>query len=103
MAYQVTLSESAESFACRDDENVLAGMCRLGKKGIPSGCKGGGCGICKVAVLNGEYQARRMSSSHISEEDLQAGIVLACRIFPSSDLELEVIGPMKKNVLRCLP
>lgn len=100
MPFEVKLAESEESFACRQDENVLQGMCRLGKRGIPAGCRGGGCGICKVAVLSGEYEARRMSRCHVSEDELQEGIVLACRIYPSSDLELEVIGSMKKNVLR---
>jgi len=100
MSFEIKLTEIDETFACRQDENVLQGMCRLGKRGIPSGCRGGGCGVCKVAVKSGEYEARRMSSCHISEEDLQEGVVLACRIYPSSDLELEVIGTMKKNVLR---
>lgn len=98
MSFKVSLSESDETYQCKPDENVLQGMSRLGKKGIPSGCHGGGCGICKVAVLEGEYTHKKMSASHISDDDLENDVVLACRIFPSSDLQLEVIGLMKKCI-----
>lgn len=100
MPYNIQLTESDESFICREGENILESMCRLGKRGIPLGCRGGGCGVCKIAVLKGKYETRRMSQCHISNDDLQHGVVLACRIYPESDLELRVIGPMKKNVLR---
>ena len=98
MNHRVRLAGCDESYLCKSEENVLQGMLRLGKKGIPSGCHGGGCGICKVAVLDGEYTHKKMSKCHISEEDLENDIVLACRVYPKSDLDLDVIGLMKKCV-----
>lgn len=100
MPFNISLKSTEQTFLCREDENVLEGMCRLGKRGIPSGCRGGGCGVCKVSVVSGRYTTRRMSSCHVSDAELREGIVLACRIYPSSDLELEVLGAMKKCVLR---
>ena len=73
-------------------------MVRLGRRGIPVGCRGGACGVCKVEVMSGCIERKAMSRSHISEEDEKAGRVLACRILPGSDLEMRVIGGMKRSV-----
>ena len=97
--YKITLVESKESFPCKDGEHVLGAMVRLGRKGIPSGCRGGACGVCKVKVHHGYYLQRPMSRCHISVEDLENQVVLACRIFPTADIHIEVLGKMKNNVL----
>jgi ferredoxin len=96
----VTLAETGESYACHGDESVLNGMARLGKRGIPVGCRGGGCGVCKVAVLLGSFRKRVMSRSHVSEDDEARQHVLACCIFPESDLTLKVIGGLQKAATR---
>lgn len=96
--FTVSLQDSEERFACDANASVLAGMARQGRRGIPCGCRGGGCGVCKVTVLSGQYQARAMSRAHISEAEQQAGTVLACRIYPNSDLSLKVLGSLQ----RCL-
>ncbi|WP_296058979.1 2Fe-2S iron-sulfur cluster-binding protein [uncultured Amphritea sp.] len=57
-SFRVTLTEQDEACDCRENESVLHGMARLGKKGILLGCRGGGCGVCKVRVLSGEYSRR---------------------------------------------
>jgi len=94
--------DDGQSFRCSDQESLLSGMEALGKKGIPVGCRNGGCGICKVAVLEGSYVSRVMSREHVSEGDEAAGRVLACRVRPSSDVHLSVIGKMKKTVCRAV-
>lgn len=96
--HQVTIVETGEVYRCREDETLLAGMERLGKRGIPVGCRGGGCGVCKVQVEAGEYSKRVMSRAYVSAEEEAAGIVLACRVKPLSDIRLAVLGKMKKNV-----
>jgi len=99
-SHRVTLAETGESYACHGDESVLNGMARLGKRGIPVGCRGGGCGVCKVAVLLGSFRKRVMSRSHVSEDDEARQHVLACCIFPESDLTLKVIGGLQKAATR---
>lgn len=93
--FSVEIVDSDETFVCSSTQNVLEGMVRLGRRGIPSGCRGGGCGVCKVEVLHGHYRRKRMSRSHIDEDDLEHDRVLACRIYPESDLIIRVIGKMK--------
>lgn len=102
MGYQIKVSDSDDQFSCSDAESVLEGMHRTGHKGIPCGCRGGACGVCKVEILTGEYASKRMSSCHVNAEDLAARRVLACRIVPQSDIELRVIGKMKVVFGKCL-
>lgn len=63
---------------------------------ILSGCRGGGCGVCRVRVLSGPYRCDRMSRAHISMADEADGLALACRLWPEGDLELAVVGRLAK-------
>ena len=99
-AYTITIEDTGESYRCVDYRSVLEGMEALGRRGIPVGCRHGGCGVCKVQVTSGSYSKRVMSRAHVSAEEEAAGCVLACRIKPTSDLRIRVLGQMKKNVCR---
>ncbi|WP_237717053.1 2Fe-2S iron-sulfur cluster-binding protein [Cupriavidus basilensis] len=41
----------------------------LGKRGIPAGCRGGGCGVCKVRIEAGRYHTAKMSRACLSEAE----------------------------------
>jgi ferredoxin len=99
-AYTILIEDTGESYRCVDYRSVLQGMEALGRKGIPVGCRQGGCGVCKIQVTAGSYTQRVMSREHVSAEEEAAGCALSCRIKPTSDLRLAVIGKMKKNVCR---
>ncbi|WP_097459472.1 2Fe-2S iron-sulfur cluster binding domain-containing protein [Mangrovitalea sediminis] len=98
--YTVSLSDTGESYPCSDEQNLLRAMEALGRKGIPVGCRGGGCGVCKIRVGEGRIRALKMSRAHVTAEEEAEGVVLACRAFPLSDLRLAVIGKMRKNLCR---
>lgn len=91
---KVTILDTGESYECPEDRDLLRGMEALGRKGIPVGCRGGGCGICKIQVQSGSYDTLKMSKAHISGEDRAIHITLACRTFARSDLTIKVIGKM---------
>jgi ferredoxin len=95
--YQITLKDTDITYDCSDKQTVLHGMEKLGIKGIPVGCRGGGCGVCKVYILDGTYTAKKMSRAHISEEEQTNGYVLACRCNPDSNLTIKVVGEMKSS------
>ncbi|MCI4682402.1 2Fe-2S iron-sulfur cluster binding domain-containing protein [Rhodoblastus acidophilus] len=57
---------------------------------LPVGCRRGGCGICRIRVIDGEYRADKMSRAHISAEDEKEGLVLSCCIYPLSELSLRL-------------
>lgn len=92
--FSVLIEDSGETVLCDPRDNVLRAMEVLGRKGIPVGCRGGGCGVCKVRVLQGVYHTRKMSRACISDEEELRGVVLACKLFPESDLRVKVLGKM---------
>lgn len=98
--FAVVIEDTAETYSCADTRSLLEGMEALGRKGIPVGCRNGGCGVCKVQITAGDYVSRVMSREHVSAEEEQHGCVLACRVRPASDLRLQVVGKMKKSVCR---
>ena len=94
--YRIHIENSGEDFACASDLSLLRGMEVLGRRGIPVGCRGGGCGVCKVHVDTGSYEARKMSRACISEEEEASGVVLACRVYPRGEMSVTVVGKMCK-------
>ncbi len=94
----VTIAETGEAFRCRTQDSVLESMRRLGKRGIPIGCRSGGCSVCKIEIISGAWrQSRPMSREYVSDEDLAAGRVLACCITPQENVTVRVIGKMRKS------
>ena len=56
---------------------------------IPTGCPRGGCGMCKVKVVSGEYDQELVRSlDALTDEELENGYALACCMTPKSDLEI---------------
>lgn len=84
-----TQGEESTTFPVGAGLPVLHAMIRAAQRCIPVGCRGGGCGACRVRVLAGTYATRRMSRRHVSPADEADQIVLACRLLPSSDIVVE--------------
>ena len=97
----VCVAQTGETYACATDESLLRGMLRLGRKGIPAGCVNGGCGVCKVRILEGSVRALGpVSRAHVSADEECAGMTLACRVAPSCTVTLEVAGRLQKPFSR---
>lgn len=94
------LEGSGEIFPCDGEQSLLRSMEALGRRGIPVGCRGGGCGVCKVQVITGAYRTGKMSRACLTLPEEEAGIVLACKLFPDSDLQLRVLDKMARLLLR---
>lgn len=102
--HEIALADTGLRFLARPGETVLAAMERAGGRrpsgaGIPVGCRGGGCGVCRVAVLDGTFTTLRMSAAHVSEQDRANGVVLACRTLPTGPLSVRVIGKLARRAL----
>ena len=74
--YEVIITDTGESYFCAGNQHLLAGMEQLGRKGIPVGCRSGGCGVCKVAILQGEVHALKMSRAEVSAAEMFAEEIL---------------------------
>lgn len=97
MHYSISVSGCDRTVICRDSDSLLTGLLRSNSRAVPAGCRGGGCGICKVRITSGEYEAGPMARCHISAEDQQKNIVLACRVYARSDITLEVVGKLARR------
>ncbi|HYG89262.1 MAG TPA: 2Fe-2S iron-sulfur cluster binding domain-containing protein [Azospirillum sp.] len=102
--HTIHLDGTQGSFACRGDETVIAAMERaawfgFAKDGgrIPVGCRRGGCGVCRVQVLEGPYRVEAMSRTHVTEAEQQEGYALACCLVPQGDLVLRLAAKPAKT------
>jgi ferredoxin len=98
--FKITVEGAGEA-TCYEDERALVAMERaqgfgrlkgLSRK-LPVGCRRGGCGICRVQVLEGDYRSDAMSRACVSAEDEASGLVLSCAIYPLSDLTVRLETP----------
>lgn len=85
-----------QSFPCSAEEAVLLAAMRASPTPISVGCRGGGCGVCKVRIVSGQYAVGKMSRAQVSAQQEAEGQALACRLYPRSNLVLEVIGGFAK-------
>ncbi len=93
----VQIEQTGECYPCATSESLLAGMLRLGRRGIPVGCVSGGCGVCKVRIVEGSVSPLGpVSRAHVSVEEAACGYTLACRVAPLAAVRLEVAGKFKK-------
>jgi len=90
--------EGSGTAECGSGERVLVALERAQGFGrlknlpcrLPVGCRRGGCGICRARVVEGSYRRDVMSRAHVGVEEEAEGVVLACAIYPESDLVLRL-------------
>lgn len=95
--HSIRIAGLTRSFACPDGERLLVAMERAQRSDfghrwevcLPVGCRRGGCGVCRVRVLEGRYRTAPMSETHVTEEERASGYALSCCIFAESDLLVE--------------
>ena len=58
---------------------------------IPTPCGGrGNCGKCKVRVISGTLPVMQMDRVHLTDEELETGVRLACQAMTREPVEIEV-------------
>lgn len=88
--FTVTIMPSETTFNCDAGETILAAANKRAGGAIPFGCERGGCGLCKIVVREGTITRGKMSRAHVSFADENAGLALACRSTPTSDVFVEL-------------
>lgn len=84
---EIHFVRSEKRTTCAETTTVLAAAQSAGLN-VPSGCTFGVCGTCKIKKLSGEVHM--VHSGGISEEDIEAGFILACCSNPIGKVEVEV-------------
>ena len=85
----ITQDNESLSFDCRSDEDVITAAVRQDIY-LMSSCREGGCATCKGFCADGDYILGKCSSQALPYEEEEAGQVLLCRCYPSTNIEVEV-------------
>jgi ferredoxin len=96
--FEITIENTGEAFHCDEKVNLLEAMEQSLCKGIPVGCRNGGCGACKARVVEGRYITKKMNRAVVSADEEAHGYVLACKTYPKGDLRLAPAGVVAKRV-----
>ena len=78
---------------------MLAAILRAGAK-VHFGCRGGGCGACKMRLVVGRVDHGRCSVAVLTEEEKRAGAFLSCQARPLTDLTIELTATNRYRRLR---
>lgn len=88
MSFRVQWLEIGESFEVQQGETVLAAALRT-QVALPHECQLGGCGSCRVKVVQGAVGYEEFPIGLTPEEESE-GYALACQALPKSDLLISV-------------
>lgn len=88
-SYTISFTTLGGSAVCRPEETVLSAILRSGAT-VLFGCRGGGCGACKMRLRSGRVEHGRCSVAVLPEEERREGAFLSCQARPLSDLTIEL-------------
>jgi CDP-4-dehydro-6-deoxyglucose reductase len=93
----VRVTPDEVTVAARKDEYILAALNRSGY-GYRTGCRRGGCGVCKADLIQGTVSYPvTVSADVLTPDEIAAGICLPCRAVPHG----EVVVRLRDDRLRC--
>ncbi|HHY22131.1 MAG TPA: 2Fe-2S iron-sulfur cluster binding domain-containing protein [Bacilli bacterium] len=91
--FNITINH-VDVFQYKGNEDLLRSAQKNSIK-IPYACRGGGCGLCKVKVLMGQYELGPSSKAVLNDEERKEGYVLACQTYPLSELKIDLLNKQK--------
>jgi ferredoxin len=96
--YTIRLSPVGDTVPCSPEETVLAAILGSGAS-VMFGCRGGGCGTCKMRVISGQVEHGRCSAAVLLKEEKASGWFLSCQARALTDLTIELTAANKYRVL----
>jgi NAD(P)H-flavin reductase/ferredoxin len=87
VAFQIRILPFEHQIDCKPGQILLSAVLEQGRY-LRYGCKNGGCGTCKVQLMDGEID-QGGSSLALSPSERAAGYALLCTAVPLSDCTLD--------------
>ncbi len=76
---------------CKPGKQVSAASRESGCS-VTTPCGGhGNCGKCKIKVIKGNLPVMTMDRVHLTEEEIKAGVRLACQAMPKETVVIEIL------------
>jgi ferredoxin len=91
MAFTAEIDNTGDIVVIPEEGTLLAAALDAGIA-YPHGCRKGRCGRCKSHLLRGEVSLLPHTHFALSEEERAAGLILACRTQPLTDIAVRWIG-----------
>ncbi|MGV7123116.1 2Fe-2S iron-sulfur cluster-binding protein [Sphingopyxis sp. 550A] len=98
--FELVLPDAGLRFGCRPGQSILEALRSVHHVAIGAGCHNGGCGVCKIRIVAGAVESGPMSAAHVTREERDTGLVLACRAYPVGDCAIEVVGKVPRRLVR---
>ncbi|MBV9922434.1 MAG: 2Fe-2S iron-sulfur cluster binding domain-containing protein [Pseudonocardia sp.] len=87
---EITILPDGMRVTASGEETLLRALGRAGLR-YRVGCKRGGCGVCKLHLLEGEVRYERpIADSVLSDDERVEGICLSCRAVPLTNVVVEL-------------
>lgn len=93
-ALQIRFQNSEQSFSCEPGDGLLRSALRAGV-GLPYECASGGCGVCRVQLIEGEVEDLWPQAPGLPQRQRDRGFRLACQSRPLSDCTMRVRAPLR--------
>lgn len=104
MNYKVRLIPSQREFNVAPGESILDAALRKGIA-LPYGCRSGSCGTCACRLVTGSIDYPEGPPLGLSDEEIEQGLVLACRAHPQEEIVIEAqeLAGLADVIIKTLP
>ncbi|MGR2740335.1 NADH:ubiquinone reductase (Na(+)-transporting) subunit F [Billgrantia sp. Q4P2] len=84
MSHNVQITTAGKAITVEDGDTLLDAAMAAGID-YPHSCRAGRCGACKSRLVEGEVDLLPHTRFSLTDEERDAGLILACRALPRSD------------------